>query len=405
MLNESYTLLTIEQFEALRDGKSRVTKEKDKMVDLPEIDDEVVVETKVVVEDTKKTAVKMAFIGAGQAGGNLADAFYGLGYRRVVVVNTTEKDMQRLSVPVENRHVLKSPGGAGKNPTVGKECVAREYEDIFRLCQTALQGSEQIMICAGAGGGTGTGSVTTLVKLGIEYLSSVGVKNPEKKVGVIVTLPTKTESAAVQMNAADCLNELLKLAQEGKLSPLVLVDNARVMQLYGSASVVDVWSKANKNIAALFDVFNVLSAQDDSAVHVTFDPEDYKSVLSSGVLAFGRTKLAEIHKPTDVADAVRENVKKGLLVEGMDLGKATAGAGILVANAANLAKVSQEAMENAFGSLNRLMHQGVETKLHRGIYESSSDGIFMYTIIGGLGRPVERLAEMQAKAGAGYPAQ
>lgn len=369
-----------------------------------EIDDELPVVSEVV-EDAGKKAIKMAFLGIGQGGGNLADSFYALGYRRVAAVNTTAKDMIRLSIPEANRHVLKSAGGAGKDPKVGRALVEAEKEEIFRLLQECFKKEvDQILICAGAGGGTGTGGVLPAVKICKEYLVSIGVTDVAKKVGVIVTLPTKDESSAVQQNALDTLLPLLDMAEKGELSPLVLIDNAKVMSLYGKTSVTDVWGKANKNVAALFDAFNQLCAVEDESVHVTCDPQDYRTVLQAGVLAFGRTKIEKVERPTDVADAVRENVKKGLLVEGMDLSKATHGAAILCGSHEDLSSVSQESLEAAFGSLNRLMAQGPETKLHRGVYSlESSKSLYVYTVLSGLGRPMARLSEMQAKAGGAYP--
>jgi cell division GTPase FtsZ len=397
MVTSSYVILSPEEFEMLR-------KKEIVVLDLSQIDDEVLAPVESVTEE-KKTAVKMAFLGAGQGGGNLADTFYGLGYRRVAVVNTTTRDMQRLSVPEANRHVLKGDGGAGKDPAVGRAAVEAESEEIHRLIQSSFKKDvEQILICVGAGGGTGSGAALPLVKIAKEYMSAIGVQNPEKRVGVIVTLPTKDESSAVQRNALETLLPLLDMAEKGQLSPLVIVDNARVMQLYGTASVVDVWKTANKNIAALFSSFNELCAIDSKECHVVCDPKDYRTVLESGILSFGRTKLERIEKPTDVADAVRENVKKGLLVEGLDLSKAKVGAGLLVSNGEGLASVTQEALEGAFGSLNRLMAQGPETKLHRGVYEAGSQStIYLFTILSGLGRPTARLQEMAAKSGSAYP--
>lgn len=398
-----YSIMDSDTFERIRQKANApvpaVEKQGEYMIDDLGIDEEAKPEPDTV-EDECKVAVKMAFLGAGQGGGNLADAFYGLGYRKVAVVNTTSRDMQRLSIPEKNRHILKSEGGAGKDPAIGRKAVETELEKIYSVIRNSFKTDvEQILVCAGAGGGTGTGAVLPLVKLCKEYLKSINQTEVEKKVGVIVTLPTKDESAAVQKNALEALLPLIELAEKGELSPLVIVDNARVMQLYGKASVVDVWNKANKNIAALFHMFNRVCAEDSTDVIVTCDPQDYKSVLRSGILAFGRTKLEKVEQPTDVADAVRENVKQGLLVEGMDIGKATHGAAILLANEENLEKISQESLEMAFGSLNRLMNQGSETKLHRGVYKGKGDGVFLYTIIAGLGRPEGRIQEMRAKAG------
>lgn len=364
------------------------------------IDEEQVVVEQEKVEDTKKFAVKLAFLGAGGGGGALADAFYSHGYKRVAIVNTTARDMQRLSVPETNRHILKSPGGAGKDPSIGKQLIEAESEEIFRLCQSAFKGDvEQILICAGGGGGTGTGAALPLVKICQNYLTSIGVKDVQKRVGVVLTLPTKDESSAVQKNCMEALMPLLSMAEEGQLSPLVIIDNARVMQLYGKASVTDVWGKANKNIAALFSSFNELCAIDDATAIQVCDPQDFKTVLQGGILAFGRTKIEKVEKISDVADAVRENVKKGLLVEGLDLSKANCGTAILAGSQENLGGVSQEALEAAFGSLNRLMKQSGETKLHRGIYSVENLPVYMFTMLAGLGRPLARLQEIQQKAG------
>lgn len=372
-----------------------------RMVDLG-IDDELL-QAPESIDDEKKLAIRFGIIGAGQAGGNLADAFWASGYRRVCVVNTTTRDMQRLQVP--HRHVLKSDGGAGKNPAVGRESLEREYEEVFRMMQSSFKRElDHVLICVGAGGGSGSGAVVPLIKMAKEYLVSIGVSEPEKKVGVICTLPTKDESSAVQRNALDVANELCEMSESGQLSPLILVDNARVMQMFGAASVVDVWGKANKNIVALFNSFNELCAIDDASCHVTCDPKDYKTVMQGGgVMAFGRTKLEKVVKPTDVADAVRDNVKKGLLVEGLDLSTASKGAALLVSGSEGLSSIPQEALENAFASLNRLMKQGSGTVLHRGVYEVGSSAVYLYTIIGGMSRPMSRLKELHMKSGGAYP--
>lgn len=393
-----YTLIDEDQESKLVEAFSEKAKEID-MVDIL-IDEEIQQQEEKVIEDTKKTAVKMAFVGAGQGGGNLADMFYQMGYRNVVAINSTDRDMQRLKIPAEARYILKGNVGAGKDPSIGRKLVESESEEIFKLLQSNISKDvEQILICVGLGGGTGNGASIPLVKISKDYLESVGRKDGDKCVGLIVTLPTKDESAAVQKNALEALMPLIEMAEAKQISPLVIVDNAKVMSLYGKSSILDVWGKANKNIAALFDVFNSLCALNDESVLVTCDPQDYRTVLQSGIITFGRTKIEKVEKVSDIADAVRENVKKGLLVEGLDISKATCGAGILAGGNDELANISQEAFEAAFGSLNRLMHQGPETKLHRGVYVLSAGSVYCYTILGGLGAPADRIAEMKKKAG------
>lgn len=366
------------------------------MLDI-DIDDEVVEQKSDSVEDEGAKAVRMAFIGAGQAGNNLADSFYKLGYRRVCAINTTDKDMKRLSIPEDNRLVLESTGGAGKDPVRGKEAADKSRDNIRDLMQKCWKKDvEQVMICVGAGGGTGSGSVEVLYDLALEYMEQELVKDSPLKIGVMVTLPSKDESSVVKNNAAKTMQYLCRLVEKGKLSPLVIVDNSRALKMYGGASVIDMWAKVNKNVTALFDVFNVLAAQDDESVHITFDPEDYKSVLKSGILAFGRTKLDAVSSPYEVANAIRDNVKKGLLAEDMDVSKSTAGAGILVSNHDGLSSISSEWMEEAFRALNSIVSKSKDTKIHRGVYEAKSNGVHLYTLLSGLGRPAEYVSGKNA---------
>lgn len=371
-------------------------------MDLVQLDDEVVKAEEVKIEDTKKVAVKFGILGSGQAGNALADAFYAIGYRRVVAVNSTERDMQRLQIPASNRYLLAGVDGAGKVPETGRAAAERDYDEILKVVRKSFgKDVDHILICAGMGGGTGGGSVNIMVDLCKEHLASIGVSDVDKKVGVIATLPTKDESSAVQYNALVGLKSLFDLAEKGKLSPLILVDNARALSLYGGASVVDAWSKINRNVVGMFDYFNVLSAANDASVHVTFDPQDYKTVLQSGVMTFGRAIIGGYDVGV-ISDAVKQNIKKGLLVEDVDFSQATHGAAILFGDKDSLSRISQDALEEAFGTLNRMMKQGKGTKLHRGVYEGGK-GCYVFTIMSGLGRPTKRLSEIEAKAGRAYP--
>lgn len=398
-----YDLLKAELHEKHVDNKKTikidsVKKGFEMSIDLG-IDDESIDSSGAEVKDVGKFAVKFGIIGVGQAGNNLAQSFWDRGYRKVAIVNSTARDMQRLSIPEKNRHVLKSDGGAGKDPAVGKKLIESEKEEIIALIRNCLGTDvEQILILVSGGGGTGCGAALPMVDICKQYMKSIGIDS-DKRVGVMFAMPTKDESSASQKNAYSCLNDLVSLAESGSISPLVLMDNSRVLSLYGKASVTDVWTKANKNAVSLFSSFNELSALDGPEVHMTCDPQDYKSVLRGGILVFGRTKVEKVEKVTDIADAVRDNLKKGLLVEGLDLSKAKVGAAILVGSSDALSSVSQEALEAAFGSLNRMMDQGGETKLHRGLYELDGSPLFVFTLLSGLGAPELRMQEMANKGG------
>lgn len=65
-------------------------------------------------EDVEIKGLSIGIIGVGQGGNRIAESFYNLGYRKVILFNTTEKDMQGLSVPKKHWVVAKDIEGAGK---------------------------------------------------------------------------------------------------------------------------------------------------------------------------------------------------------------------------------------------------------------------------------------------------
>ena len=77
------------------------------------------VEDNKTYKDEFDAAFRFAFIGTGQAGSRLAEAFYKLGYRKVCVINTTSQDLTMIDIPEENKLAI-CEGGAGKDPSAAK---------------------------------------------------------------------------------------------------------------------------------------------------------------------------------------------------------------------------------------------------------------------------------------------
>lgn len=369
----------------------------DSAVDLPDI--EVGVKTEgyayVAEPDAKNLAIKFGIIGTGQGGSRLADIFYQIGYRRVCAINTTSQDFLGLSLPTHNQKVLESQGGAGKDPSKGWESLKNSKEEVLNLMRHSFgEDIERIIICVGAGGGTGSGSVIPLMKLAKYYLAQLG--KPDK-VGMIVTLPKRTEGGRVQANAYRLLSDLKVLAESKAVSPFVLVDNESIHQMFPNVSAKSFWNTANKNIVGLFDIFNVLACQ--KSQYTTFDREDYRSLLDSGSILFGATKLDSYTKDTDISDGLRTNLKGTLLAEA-DITTATHVAAILCAPDNILNILPQSHIDLAFTTLERIV--GAENKdvmVHQGIYEAKRMGLYLYTMVGGFCIPDERLVSMRARAG------
>lgn len=369
----------------------------DNAIDLPDI--EIATKTDgysyVAESDAKNLAIKFGVIGTGQAGARLADTFYQIGYRRVCAINTTAQDFLGLSIPTHNQKVLQSQGGAGKDPSKGWESLKNSQEEVLNLMRHAFgEDIERIIICVGAGGGTGSGSAIPLFKLARYYLAQLG--KPEK-VGMVVTLPKRTEGGKVQANAYRLLTDLKVLAESKTVSPFVLVDNESIHQMFPNVSAKVFWSTANKNIVGLFDIFNVLACQ--KSQYTTFDREDYRTMLDSGPIIFGATKLESYTKDTDISDGLRTNLKRTLQAEA-DITTASHVAAILCAPDNILGILPQAHIDLAFTTLERILSgENKDLMVHQGIYEAKRLGLYLYTMVGGFSIPDDRLKIMKARAG------
>ena len=342
--------------------------------------------------DKFTSAIRMAFIGAGQGGGRIAQSFYNFGYRRVCAVNTTDQDFASLTLP--NRLIIgNNRGGAGKDPEQGEMAAKESYEDIMDLLMRSWgEGVEQMFVCVGAGGGSGTGSWPVLLDAMREFGKSTNIEKPfYKHLGVIMTMPKRSEGARVQRNAHKAIELALDKLEKHQISALILVDNAKIHELYPGLPVKMFWNVANDNFAGIFHTFNLLAAQDSE--YNTFDRADFRSVIRNGMMIFGRTRVEQWKGKEDISVAVRQNLKKTLLADGFDLSKANTAGAIVVAHDDVLQAVPMENIDYAFNSLGRALgNEGIT--LHNGIYEGRRAGMEVFTIISGLEAPSSRIAEL-----------
>lgn len=362
-------------------------------VDLPDMGMEAPAKRENPHKDVFDSAVKMAFVGAGQGGGRIAQAFFEMGYKRVCAVNTTNQDLESLTMP--NKRVIgKDRGGAGKDPEQGMLAAKESFEEIMDLLMRSWgEGVEQMFVCVGAGGGSGTGSWTVVLDAMKEYAKSTNVEKPiPKHLGVIMTLPKRSEGARVQKNALLAIQEALAMVEKKQISSLILVDNAKIHDLFPGLAVKQFWQVANKNFAAVLHTFNLLAAQNSE--YNTFDRADFRSVLRNGLLIFGMTRVDRWDGKEDISQAVRMNLKNSLLADGFDLSKADMAGAIVVAHDNILSDIPMENIDYAFHSLGRTLgNEGIT--LHSGIYEGRQEGMRVFTIVSGLQPPKERLKELE----------
>jgi cell division GTPase FtsZ len=313
-------------------------------------------------------------------------------------VNTAHHDLGLLDIP-KNQKFLMDIGekGAGKDMEGGQDAVQKYQQDILHLTrQTFGTQVDHIMVCFGAGGGTGSGSVVGLVEIAKRYARYIGLNNPNKNVGVLMTLPTVGEASSplVAENAYKAAWELSQMATAGKISPLIIVDNDKINKMYPGMTVKSFWPSINNSVACLFDIFNKLSGL--SSQYTSFDPVDYHSIMESGGCSImGLTKVTKFNDKFTLSQAVKKNLEKTLLAGGFDLTSSKVAGCIAVGGKRLMANVKglQDNIDYSFDVLSEITGKAT---IHRGIYEDSRDSLRVYTIIGGLSSPTERLEELRS---------
>ena len=355
-------------------------------LEVPEIPLPVAPEPEKEYEDEVEGAYKFAFMGAGQGGSRMAEAFYSLGYRRISVINTAQQDLNTINL--ENKLCI-GEGGAGKNPDVAEKLYQEKKEDVLDFMRDSFgKDFDRIFVCAGAGGGSGAGTVVPLIHTARELQESV--KCPTDKVGVILALPKISEGKKVNANAYKTLAKVWPLIKEGIVSPLIVVDNERINALYPGLAVAPFWKTANMSIAGLFHLFNLTASKDSS--YSSFDSNDYKQILDSGFITFGASPVPEWKEASSITKTVRDNLKSNVLSGGVDLSTGNCAGVIMIGGNEILENVPQENLDMAFEQFTRIL--GNNSTVHRGIYTGDKPTLTVYSCVGGLGGPEEKMEEL-----------
>ena len=351
------------------------------------------------VKDESGGAITYAVIGSGQGGGRIAKAFFDLGYKKAIAFNTAQSDLALLEMPESHKFLVENEGaqGAGKNQEKARLAYEDKSQEIFNKLRDIFgEKIDRILICVGAAGGTGGGSVNTLVKIAKKYFSYIGHNDVDDRIGVIASLPTTGETASpkVAKNAYVRVCDLWERAARGEFAPLIIVDNDKIKKLYPQLTVKQFWPTINNTVAGLFHIFNLLATKNSN--YTSFDPTDYDSVMKTkGCMIMGVTAVKNVNSETALAVALKTNLEKTLLAGGFDLTTSSAAASIVVGGTNLYEEVPglMDSIEYGFDTLATLTGGAM---IHRGIYEDSDkSNLVAYTIVGGLDAPRRRIEELK----------
>lgn len=335
-------------------------------------------------DNQRKVALEFGFVGLGGAGGKIVEAFRFNGGYKTVAANISSQDLAKLKLSSEKDskvHMDLGLDGAGKNMEIGASAIKKFSGELHQTIASQFVKDQHIIVCAGGGGGTGSGGIVELLKLCKEHTNNVGC---------LFTIPKETEGEKVRHNTYQTLAELYKLAENKIISPLILVDNEKIAEMHKDWDIIRFWKLANSEVTSLFHQINLVCAQ-DSEIH-PFDPADYRTVIQSGrCLVFGSLDIpTDSLIQTSIATYMRENLQAGLLAKGFDdhYSESKIAGAILMGKEDVLSGIPMEYLDMAFGILNRMIGDGT---VHRGIYTNEKIPLRVYSMIGNLPLPQDRI--------------
>lgn len=206
-------------------------------------------------------------IGAGGAGGNMVNWLYAKGIEgaEIAAINT---DQQHLEVTNADHKFLIGADvtrglGAGGYPQKGAEAAKESIQEI----KEALKGADMIFVCAGMGGGTGTGSAPVVAKVAKELGAIV--------IGT-VTMPFKVERARID-KAEVGLQQLREYCDT-----VVVIDNNRLVSIAGDLPIQQAFAVANELVSTM-----IKGIVETIAVPslVNLDYADVKAIMTNGGVA------------------------------------------------------------------------------------------------------------------------
>lgn len=337
-----------------------------------------------VIVNKKKKSIKFGVVGVGQAGSNLSSSFAKLGYP-AVCINTALQDLEAIELPNSCKlHLEYGLGGASRTRAIGHQAAETHKDAIRELIDTQLGGEQVLILCSSLGGGSGSGSLPVM----IEVLAGLG-----KPVIAMVVLPMASEDAQIKMNALETLAELTQEVQKGRLTNLIVVDNAKIESLYSDAGQFEFFKISNEVIVRPLDAFNTYSSM-SSAVKA-LDPSEFAKVIldSGGLTVYGEISITDYATDeTAIASAIMENLDSGLLASGFDLKQTKFVGFILAANQKVWSQTKAAAINYASAIL--ADQTGVPSGVFKGVYTSEDivdNTMKCFFIFSGLGIPLNRI--------------
>ncbi|MGM5485137.1 MAG: cell division protein FtsZ [Nanobdellota archaeon] len=206
-------------------------------------------------------------VGVGGAGNNMVNWLYNKGIQGAEII-ATNTDQQHIDITAADKKFLMGQDstrglGCGGYPQRGTEAAEESSNQI----KDSVKDSDLTFVCAGMGGGTGTGAAHPIAKVARDNGSIV--------IGT-VTMPFSIERARID-KAEQGLQQLRKVSDT-----VIVIDNNRLVKIAGNLPVKEAFAVANELIATMIKGI-VETIAIPSLVNLDF--ADVKAVMASGGVA------------------------------------------------------------------------------------------------------------------------
>ena len=232
-------------------------------------------------------------IGVGGAGNNMVNWLYRKGIQgaEILAVNT---DAQHLGITEADKKFIIGRDltrglGCGGFPNKGAEAAKESLQQLKEV----LKDADMVFVCAGLGGGTGTGAAPVVAKIAKDAGSIV--------IGT-VTMPFKIERARID-KAEFGLQQLRQVSDT-----VIVIDNNRLVNIAGNLPVQQAFAVANELISTM-----IKGIVETIAVPslVNLDYADVRTIMTNGgVAAIG---VGASDTSNKVEEAVRGALSNPLL--------------------------------------------------------------------------------------------
>ena len=226
----------------------------------------------------EKVKLKCTVCGVGNAGSQFVDAAYKAGFRNVLCINSSSKDMDNdvLNANIPCFLVGSDGRGAGMNRNAAKELFKMNYRHLFENQKFVqyCEESDVIVIGTSCSGGTGSGISPIVVK-------AVKQMYPNKIVMFYGILPRLTSSDVELSNAMECVAEIEELNKSGLGIPYMLADLNYYEGISNEVAFVKVVEKMATDIKVIAgDYLNYSKYRmiDENDMKVIISPSGYLSI-------------------------------------------------------------------------------------------------------------------------------